>query len=73
MKMQNAITGDVLELPPPDALGQASILLNGHVIGTALFSDENGGTVTMGDGRMFPSGDAFADHLVEILRHGGRL
>jgi hypothetical protein len=68
MKMQNTITGDVLELPPPDSLGQASILLNGHVFETALFSDACGGTVTLGDGRMFKAGDEFANYLVGLIR-----
>ena len=72
MKMQNAITGDILELPRPDALGQASILLNGHVVATALFSDANGGTVTLGDGRQFAAGEEFADYLVECLKTGQR-
>ena len=70
MRLQNAITGDVLELPTPDELGHADVILNGKVICTALFSDANGGTVTLGDGRVFAAGDEFADFVTGVLSGG---
>lgn len=68
MKMMNKINGDILELAPPGALGQSELKLNGVVIESALFSDENGGSVTLGDGRMFAAGAEFATYAVGLLK-----
>lgn len=67
VRLKNEITGEVLELPPPNALGQSSIILNGVAIESVLYSDENGGTVTLGDGRMFRAGSEFSSHVISLL------
>jgi hypothetical protein len=64
MKMKNLITGDVMELPPPGDRGQSVVLLNGKVVEYVLYSDENGGSITLGDGRALKPGDEFAEYLV---------
>lgn len=63
MRLVNHITGDVLETPPPNELGEGVVLLNGVVIERAIFCDEDN-SVTLGDGRRFDSGTAFADYVV---------
>lgn len=67
MRFVNAISGDVVELPPPNELGEAVVILNGVVIERALFSDADGGSVTLGDGRRFTAGRVFADYLVAMI------
>lgn len=56
-------SGDVMELTFPDAIGQSSLLFNGRVIEHVLFSDENGGSVTTGDGSIFKPGREFAAYV----------
>ena len=70
MKLRNDITGDVLEVPPPDAMGESVILFNGSVVERVLYSDEGEGSVTLGNGRVFAAGNSFADYLVEKLKTG---
>jgi len=53
MTLRNDITGDVLEVPPPDFLGASVVRFNGRVVETVLYSDEGGGSATTGDGRVF--------------------
>ena len=65
--MKHSVTGDVLELSYPDELGQSSLILNGEVIETVLFSDDNGGSVTIGDRRIFSRWKDFTEYLVQIL------
>ena len=67
MRLQNNLTGDVLEMPPPNALGQAVIKINGIVVERVLFSDENGGRATLGDGRTFDAGQEFSRYVVGLL------
>lgn len=66
MKMRNEITGDVLEMPPPNSIGEAVVLLNGRIIERVLYSDATN-SVTVGDGRMFAAGQEFAKYLVSVL------
>lgn len=68
MKMQNPVTGDVLELPLPNEIGEAVVLLNGVVVERALFSDAPGSpAVTLGNGQTFVSGNDFADYLMAMI------
>lgn len=70
MRLKNMITGDVLELPPPNELGQGTILLNGVVVERLLWSDADGGSVTLLDGRMFPVGSKdFNDYVFGLAAH----
>jgi hypothetical protein len=71
VRLKNEVTGDVLEVPPPNSLGESVIILNGLTVEHVLYSDENGGSVTLGNGEMFRPGGGFADYLVEKLRTGG--
>lgn len=66
MKFKNQITGDVLEVPRPNRLGQSVILLNGAVIEQVLYSDVDN-SVTLGDGRQFSAGKDFASYLLTKL------
>ncbi|HWQ54837.1 MAG TPA: hypothetical protein VN442_14215 [Bryobacteraceae bacterium] len=70
MRFRNNITGDVLELPPPDALGASVVLFNGAEVESALYSDADGGSVTLGDGRRFHSIDDWVAYVIEQLRSG---
>jgi hypothetical protein len=65
VKFQNNITGDVLEVPPPDEAGRAVVLLNGQVLERVVYGEDS---VTLEDGRTFPSGAEFAKYLAGILR-----
>jgi hypothetical protein len=67
MKIRNAISGDVLECPPPNQIGETCVILNGVEIMQVLFSDAGGGTVTLGDGRQFSAGEYFADYLMSLI------
>jgi hypothetical protein len=69
MKLQNKATGDILEVPPPDQLGAAVVRLNGRIVERCLYSDAAGGSVTLGDGRVF-STSAWPAYLIERLRTG---
>src|ERR1700675_1852823 len=69
MKLQNNITGDVLEVPPPNRLGESVVLFNGSIVEHVFYSDEGPGSVPLGDGKQF-IGKGFADYLVEQLRLG---
>jgi len=67
MRMMNRYTGDILELPPPNKLGESVIVLNGKVVEHVLYSDVNGGSITLGDGTMFePGSDAFIAHVTKL-------
>lgn len=52
MKLLNAQTGDVLEVPPPDSLGISVVRFNGRVVERVLYSDVTGSATTE-DGRTF--------------------
>jgi hypothetical protein len=69
MKLSNKRTGDVLELSPPNVLGEGVVKLNGCIVERCLYSDENGGSVTLPDGRKF-YGTAWAEFLIEQLDKG---
>lgn len=70
MRLRNEITGDVLEVPPPNQMGESVVLLNGQVIERVLYCDETM-SVTLGDGRKFSRGGDFANYLVEYLAAKG--
>lgn len=70
MRLQNNITGDILECPPPDELGASVVRLNGRVIERVLYSDLDGGSVTLGDGRIFKDDQEFAAYIVARLAQG---
>lgn len=69
MRLRNEVTGDILEVPPPDELGTSVVRFNGRVVETVLYSDVTN-TATLGDGRVFGASGEFADYLVEQLRIG---
>jgi hypothetical protein len=69
VKLQNSRTGDVLELPPPDAIGSSVVILNGAVVEHALYSDEDG-SVTLGSGRKFLCTDDWVAYILERLASG---
>lgn len=69
MTLRNDYTGDVLEIPPPNELGESVIRFNGRVVEAVLYSDENGGSATTGDGRMFTIKE-WPAYLVEQLEAG---
>lgn len=64
MTLKNKFTGSVLELPPPNEMGESFIKLNGIVIERLLFSDNDGGSVTLGNGREFRGGSPEFNHYV---------
>ena len=67
MKMQNAISGDILEVPMPNVHGESCVILNGVEILQVLYSDAKGGIIYLGDGRRFSAGEEFADFLVSLI------
>jgi hypothetical protein len=69
MKFGHKETGDVLEVPPPDLTGRAVVRFNGRTVERVLYSDDDGGSVTTQDGRIF-SGEEWTAYLVEQLRVG---
>ena len=69
MKLQNTQTGDILEIPRPDEIGQSVVLLNGNIVARVLYSDDNGGSVTMEDGRMFTI-NQWVSYVADQLRKG---
>jgi hypothetical protein len=69
MKLQNKSTGDILEVPRPDFAGRSVVCFNSRVVERVLYSDENGGSVTTEDGRIFTVAE-WAAHLIERLRVG---
>lgn len=68
MKLFNRNTGDVLEVPPPDSLGQSVVRLNGRIVEHAFYGEQS---ITNGEGKVFPNGDEWAAYLVGRLRNGG--
>lgn len=69
MRLQNKITGDVLEIPPPDAEGRSVVLVNGRIVERVVYDDADGGTTTTQDGRVYRGGQ-WAQYLIEQLRIG---
>ena len=69
MTLRNDRTGDVLEVPPPDALGASVIRFNGRVVETVLYSDEDSGSATTGDGRVFTI-EQWSAYLIKQLDTG---
>lgn len=67
MKFENGVTKDTLEVCPPNQLGEGVVLFNGRIVEHALYSD--GGTVTLGDGRVYTS-EQWSAFLMEQLRTG---
>lgn len=59
MTLRNKLTGDVLEVPPPDEFGVSVVRFNGRVVERCIYSDETD-TVTLSDGRSFTSPEAGA-------------
>ena len=68
MKLKNDRTGDVLEVPPPNELGESVVILNRKVVEWVLYSDVGEGLITTGSGREFPHGEGFAEYLVDRLQ-----
>jgi hypothetical protein len=64
MKLQHNHTGDVLEVPPPDHAGRSVVRFNSRIVEKVLYSDDNGGSVTTEDGRIFTSQEWTA-YLIE--------
>jgi len=69
MKLKNERTGDVIELPPPNALGQGVVKFNERIVERCLYSDENE-TVTLADGRTFHAGSEWAAFIVNQCDSG---
>ena len=67
MNLKNEITGKVLRMPPPNEFGESVVTLNGEFLIRVLFSDADGGTVTLEDGRILAAGLEFATYLVSLL------
>lgn len=65
MTLKNKMSGDVLEVPPPDSLGHSVVKLNGIEIESVFYGEVG---ITLGSGRTFPDGDEFATYLVGRLR-----
>lgn len=61
MRFKNEITGDIMEVPPPDRLGASVVLFNGKVVEHVLYSDQDN-SATLGDGQKFYEGQ-FAEYL----------
>lgn len=68
MKFRNDRTGDIMEIPPPNKLGESVVKFNGRVVEHVLYSDTDN-SATLGDGRKFTS-DEWAKFLTEQLRIG---
>jgi hypothetical protein len=69
MRLKNLETGDMLEVPPPNIVGDSVIRFNGRVVERVTYSDADM-SVTLGSGRRFDSGKNFAAFLIEQLRVG---
>ena len=69
MRMENNLTGDVLEVPPPDRFGRSVVAFNSRIVEKVVYSDVGSGAVTTEDGRVFTS-EEWAAYLVEQLRVG---
>jgi len=67
MRLQHKVSGDVLEVPPPDWRGYGVVRFNGRIVEKVLYSDKDGGTTTTEDGRVF-HGEEWALYLVEQMR-----
>lgn len=66
----NKVTGDILNVPPPDPTsGIGVVTLNGVIVERVIYSDEGVGSATTEDGRMFTSKE-WAQHILEQLRTG---
>ncbi len=71
MKMKNNLTGDVVEVPPPDNRGNSVVLFNGRIVERVTYSDlPEDSAVTTEGGKVFSTGDEWATYLVEKLRTG---
>jgi hypothetical protein len=71
MTFRNDLTGDLMQLPPPDRLGCSCVKFNGVEVETILFSDVVGSVpVTLGDGMQFRTTDEFVNYLLERLKSG---
>lgn len=69
MKLENDHTGDVLEVPPPDQRGRSVVRFNDRIVEKVLYSDANGGSVTIENGRIFTT-EEWPVYLIEQLRVG---
>ncbi len=70
MKLKNNLTGDILEVPPPDSLGSSVVKFNGRIVEQCLYSDANGGTITTGEGKVFASHEDWTEYLIDRLSDG---
>jgi hypothetical protein len=68
MRFRDKRTGDVVELPPPDRLGDSCVIFNGKVVMKIRYADYPERTITE-DGRIF-FGTAWAAFVIEQLRIG---
>ena len=62
-RFRNEITGDVLELPPPNILGQGVVKLNGTIVERVLYSDESM-MITLQNGSMLTA-EEWSKYIVE--------
>ena len=69
MKMQNDITRDVIDVPPPDQTGRSVVRFNGKIVERVTYSDLDGGSVTTDEGHILTS-EQWSDYLVKQLRLG---
>ena len=68
---KNELTGDVVEVPPPDKEGRSVVKLNGEIIEQVTYSDEDGGYATTADGRKFVV-EAWVFHILGLIWSGKR-
>lgn len=68
MRFKNENTGDVIDVPRPDILGNGSVRFNGRVVERVTYSDIDA-SVTLSDGRKFYNNE-FAEYLVKQLEIG---
>lgn len=68
MKMQNKVTGDTIEIPPPDMAGHSVVLFNGRIVEHVTYSD-NPPIILTASGHAFIENE-FVDYLLSQLRNG---
>lgn len=66
MKMRDQRTGDVVEVPPPDQLGNGVVLFNGVVVERCVYRDPD---TTTCNGRVY-RGTEWATYIVKQLEAG---
>lgn len=68
MKMLHKGTGDVLEMPPPDFMGNGVVIFNGRIVERVFYSDSEW-AITIGDGRHFTIKE-WTQYIGEQLQSG---